>query len=108
MTQPGETDRYTARQHLETVKKYAPEIHFDFVVVNSRPINEEQRLLYAAEGANQIGIHEDSIREALSGETEIVHADLLDEGEKVRHSSERLARVVMACREEAVSRTISA
>jgi len=106
MTQPGETDQYTARQHLETVKKYAPEIHFDFVVVNSRPINEEQRLLYAAEGANQIGVHEDSLREALSGETEIVHADLLDEGEKVRHSSERLARVVVACREQALSRTI--
>ena len=29
MTQPGETDGYNARQHLETVKQYAPEIHFD-------------------------------------------------------------------------------
>src|ERR687886_1849408 len=36
MTQPGETDGFTARQHLETVKKYAPEIAFDFVVVNNR------------------------------------------------------------------------
>jgi len=35
MTQPGETDGYTARQHLETVKKFAPEIEFDFVVVES-------------------------------------------------------------------------
>ena len=38
MTQPGETDNYSARQHLETVKSYAPEIHFDFVVVNDRRI----------------------------------------------------------------------
>ena len=38
MTQPGETDGYTARQHLEVVKKYAPEIHFDFVIVNNRPL----------------------------------------------------------------------
>ena len=36
MTQPGETDGYSAREHLETIKKYAPEIHFDFVVVNDR------------------------------------------------------------------------
>src|ERR671919_2673591 len=34
MTQPGETDGYNARAHLDTVKKYAPEIHFDFVIVN--------------------------------------------------------------------------
>lgn len=106
MTQPGETDGYTARQHLEMVKQYAPEIQFDFVVVNSRPVSEEQRLRYAAEGANQIGIHEDSIRDVLTSETEIVRADLLDEGEKVRHSSERLARVVVACRGQALSRTI--
>jgi uncharacterized cofD-like protein len=104
MTQPGETDGYTARQHLETVKKYAPEIHFDFVIVNNRAISEEQRVRYAAEGANQIGIAEDSIDNVLNGATEVVHADLLYEGEKVRHNSERLACVVMTCRQEALSR----
>src|SRR5436190_8739187 len=41
MTQPGETDGYTARQHLETVKQYAAEIHFDFVIVNDRRISNE-------------------------------------------------------------------
>ena len=56
MTQPGETDGYTARQHLETVKKFAPEIEFDFVVVNDRRISKEQAELYAAEDAYQIGI----------------------------------------------------
>ena len=55
MTQPGETDGYSARKHLETIKKYAPEIHFDFVVVNDRRISKEQAELYAAEGAYQIG-----------------------------------------------------
>ncbi|HEY5444246.1 MAG TPA: gluconeogenesis factor YvcK family protein, partial [Pyrinomonadaceae bacterium] len=49
MTQPGETDGYTARQHLETVKKFAPEIEFDFVVVNDRRISKQQAELYAAE-----------------------------------------------------------
>ena len=35
MTQPGETDGYSARQHLEIVKQYAPEIRFDFVIVKA-------------------------------------------------------------------------
>ena len=103
MTQPGETDGYTARQHLETVKKYAPEIHFDFVIVNDRRISNEQAERYAAEDAYQIGIDDDTIDSALDRSTEVIRADLLDEGEKVRHNSDRLARCVVACRQRARS-----
>ena len=102
MTQPGETDGYSAREHLETIKKYAPEIHFDFVVVNNRRINSEQAERYAAERAYQIGI-DDPIDDALDQATEIVRADLLYDGEKVRHNSERLAQVVLNCRKQAVA-----
>jgi uncharacterized cofD-like protein len=102
MTQPGETDGYSAREHLETVRKYAPEIHFDFVVVNNRRISDEQAERYAAEGAYQIGI-DDPIDEALDQTTEIMRGDLLDEGEKVRHHSQRLAQVVLNCRKQALS-----
>jgi len=102
MTQPGETDGYSARKHLETIKKYAPEIHFDYVVVNNRRISAEQAERYAAEGAYQIGI-KDSIYEIVDEATEIVRADLLDDGEKVRHNSERLAQVVLGCRKQALA-----
>lgn len=103
MTQPGETDGYSARQHLEAVKKYAPEIHFDFVIVNSRPVSEEQRKRYAAEGANQIGLNEDAIDSLVSGDTRVVRAELLAKGEKARHDSDSLASVVLACRQQAIS-----
>lgn len=101
MTQPGETDGYTARQHLEVVKQYAPEINFDYVIVNNHPITEEQAARYAAEGAHQIGLQDHQLEKAFGKETEIVRTDLLDEGEKVRHNSEKLARVVVACCEQA-------
>jgi uncharacterized cofD-like protein len=102
MTQPGETDGYTARAHLETIKQYAPEIHFDFVIVNDRRISKEQAERYAAEGAYQIGI-DDPIEEALDQTTEIVRADLLDDGEKVRHNADRVAEVALTCRERVLS-----
>jgi 2-phospho-L-lactate transferase/gluconeogenesis factor (CofD/UPF0052 family) len=105
MTQPGETDGYTAREHIETVKRYAPEIHFDFVIINDKRISPEQTERYAAEDAQQIGIDDNAIDRALDGNTEVVKADLLDSGEKVRHNSIRLAQVVMACREKALLRT---
>jgi len=107
MTQPGETDGYTARQHLEIVRQYAPEICFDFVIVNNRSITKAQTELYASEGAVQIGINDDLAADQLGGHTEIVRADLLHEGTKVRHNSERLARAVIGCWERARSRPVA-
>ncbi len=101
MTQPGETDNYTARQHLETIKSYAPEIHFDFVIVNDRRITREQAQRYALEGAHQIGIDDDAIDAVLDQSTQVIRTNLLEDGEKVRHDSALLAQVVLACREQA-------
>ena len=106
MTQPGETDNYTARQHLETIKNYAPEIHFDFVIVNDRRITKEQSERYALEGAHQIGIDEDSIDSVLDQSTQVIRANLLEDGEKVRHDSSLLASVVLACRQQACSQPV--
>src|SRR5947209_4036612 len=104
MTQPGETDGYTARQHLETVKKYAPEIALDYVILNDRPISDEQAALYAADGAYHIGMQYDKFEQELGAATEVVRADLLDEGEKVRHNPDKLARIVLACCEQSRAR----
>ena len=103
MTQPGETDGYTARRHLDTVHAYAPEIGFDYVVVNDRPISAEQTAAYAAEGAQQIGLTDHLLEEEYGDQAEVVRADLLDEGEKVRHSPSKLARVIVACYEQFAS-----
>jgi uncharacterized cofD-like protein len=107
MTQPGETDNYSARQHLETIKSYAPQIHFDFVIVNDRRITEEQARRYALEGAYQIGMDNDSLdaSNSLAGlvdqSTVVIRTNLLEAGEKVRHDSALLARVVLACKHQA-------
>jgi uncharacterized cofD-like protein len=97
MTQPGETDNFTSGQHLEKVKEYAPAIDFDFVIVNSRPVTDEQNRRYRRDGAHQIGLG-DSLSPVLRGRSvELVRADLLDDSEKVRHNPEKLAQVVLDC-----------
>ena len=105
MTQPGETDGYNTGRHLETIRSYAPEIVFDYVLVNNRPISHQQSEVYRADGAYQIGLEDELVEGSLGANTEIVRADLLDEGDTVRHNSDRLARVVIACAEQAHSRT---
>ncbi len=100
MTQPGETDNYSAREHLETIRHYAPEIHFDFVIINDRKITKEQAERYALEGAFQIGLDNDALDSAVDRSTHVVRANLLEEGEKVRHNPDVLADVVLACRQQ--------
>lgn len=104
MTQPGETDGYDAYSHLAAVKKYAPQISFDYALVNDRPISAEQEALYRADGAYQVRLDDKANPGALEAVSQIVRADLLDQGEMVRHNSERLAGVVIACAEKSRSR----
>ena len=107
MTQPGETDNYSARRHLEVIKGYAPQIHFDFVVVNDKRITPEQAERYALEGAHQIGIDDNALDSVLDPTTVVVRANLLQDGEKVRHNSQQLANIVLACRQQAVQPVVS-
>jgi uncharacterized cofD-like protein len=96
MTQPGETDGLSARQHLEIIRQYAPQIDFDYVIVNDRPINESQLAQYAGGGAQQIGVHGSISPETIEG-AEIIYGNLLDDGDKVRHHPEKLAQVLLLC-----------
>ncbi|MEP7039412.1 MAG: uridine diphosphate-N-acetylglucosamine-binding protein YvcK [Acidobacteriota bacterium] len=96
MTQPGETDGFTAQKHLEIVREYAPEIDFDCVIVNNHLITEEQTARYADEGSRQIGLSDSISPENVEG-AKIIYGNLLDGSEKVRHSPEKLAQVVLLC-----------
>jgi uncharacterized cofD-like protein len=96
MTQPGETEGFSAKKHLEMVRQYAPEIDFDFVIINNCPISEEQAARYQSEGARQIGVSNSISPETVEG-VEIIYENLLDDGEKVRHQPDKLARVVLLC-----------
>jgi uncharacterized cofD-like protein len=107
MTQPGETEGFSARKHLEIIKQYAPEIVFDFIIVNNRMVKEEQAKRYAAEGADQIGVHGSITPETIDG-AEIVYGNLLDESEKVRHRPDKLAEVILVCADSLTGRTKAA
>lgn len=96
MTQPGETDGFSAQHHLEIVRDHAPQIDFDYVIVNDRPISDKQLEKYACEGAEQIGVHGSVSPKTIEG-AEIVYGNLLDEGLMVRHNSDKLAQVALLC-----------
>jgi len=96
MTQPGETDGLTARRHLEIVREYATRLDFNYVIVNNREISGVQARLYTRDGAQQIGVHGSIDSDEIEG-AKVISANLLDDGELVRHHPERLARAVLDC-----------
>lgn len=96
MTQPGETDGMTSRRHLEIVRRYAPELQFDWVIINSQPITPVQSSLYEVEGAEQIGVHGSISGDVIEG-AKIVYDNLLTAGDKVRHDPVKLAHTVLNC-----------
>jgi uncharacterized cofD-like protein len=95
MTQPGETSGFSAVRHLQEIKRYAPEITFDRVILNSDAISDQQREMYDREGSVQIGVDEaQTIRQSCG--VNAVCANLLEDGEKVRHDPQKLADVIMS------------
>ncbi len=96
MTQPGETEGFSAIQHVQTILKYMPEIEFDYVIVNNHRVTDSQANLYEDQGAKQIGLADSISPETIAG-ARIIYGNLLDEGKKVRHHPQKLARVVMLC-----------
>src|SRR5215471_712010 len=95
MTQPGETDGYGFAEHLSAVHSYAPQIHFDYTVVNDRAITPDQARVYAADGAVPVILDETEETAVLEQGIRVMRADLLADGEMVRHNEDRLARVVI-------------
>ena len=92
MTQPGETDGYTASMHAKAILDHAGKGAIDYMLVNARPISREMRERYAAKGAYPVVIDEDEVNRLGIG---LVKADIINEEDVIRHDPDKLCRAVM-------------
>ncbi|MBV8197158.1 MAG: YvcK family protein [Candidatus Eremiobacteraeota bacterium] len=91
MTQPGETDRMTAADHVEALLENAGERVCDYVIVNDEPPSR-LREAYAQEGQTPV---EPDVERIAAMQIEPVRAAVIGETETVRHDPEKLAAVVV-------------
>jgi len=96
MTQPGETDRMMGADHLLALQEHVGRDLIDAVLVNSSPIPVQLLEHYLETGSEQVLVHRAEM-ESLG--VRIVEADLLGEGDFIRHDSARLAEAVFALME---------
>jgi uncharacterized cofD-like protein len=92
MWQPGETIGFLASDHVAAINRHAGFNLFDIVVVNTRSISAQQRRKYAAEEAQSVVNDVDRL---VGMGLQVVAADLLGEGEIVRHDPRATAEVAM-------------
>ncbi len=92
MTQPGETDGYTAADHLEALHRHGLAGLVDVVLVNDAPVSADLVANYERLGARPVVVDEDRLREA---GVKVTHAQVAAESSVVRHDSERLAQALM-------------
>lgn len=92
MTQPGETDGMDGVAHLEAVLRHGGDHSIDKVLVSSTPLPREQVERYALQGSEPVTVDRERM-EALG--VEVVEADLLAEGDFLRHDPAKVADAVL-------------
>ena len=92
MSEPGETDGYTATDIIAALQEHAPGMPIHDVLLNSTSITAEQLRRYSTKGATPIVIDRTSIA---SHGCRVIECDLLGEDPKVRHDPRKLARALL-------------
>ena len=92
-TEPGETDHYTAADHVVAIRRHAPDVPIHHVLLNATPVSEPLVRAYAAAGAELVAPDIDLLR-ALGYQTTVRHL-LMSEGAKIRHDPHKVARAIL-------------
>ena len=92
MTQPGETDGYTASMHVKAILDHAGRNAVDYVIVNSTPVPEDLKKKYAEAGAYPVIVDEDVLKALGVG---VIKADLITNHDAIHHDPKKLAESVM-------------
>lgn len=92
MTQPGETDGYTASMHVKAIMDHAGRNAVDYVIVNPTPVPEDLKQKYAETGAYPVVVDDDALNQLGVG---IIKADLITSKDAIHHDPKKLCDSVM-------------
>jgi uncharacterized cofD-like protein len=92
MTEPGETDGYSAADHVDALHRHGVAGMIDVVVVNDAPVSAELAASYGRQGARPVAV--DDARLKTMG-VKVVRAHVVAQSDVVRHDPARLAQVLL-------------
>jgi len=92
MTQPGETDGFTAADHLRALLDHTDDKLVDYMIINNQEVPPEARAAYAEEGAEPVLLDREKVS-ALG--VRPIAAPLLNTNGLVRHDADLLAKLLV-------------
>ena len=92
MTQPGETDCFTAADHVKAIIDHAGTGIIDYVLINSGGVPEKLAEKYGQEGAYPVDIDRERFRPL---GIKVIEEDLISNMDYARHDPGRLAKAIM-------------
>jgi len=92
MTQPGETEGYTASEHIRAIHRHAGSGLIDYAIVNVQEIPRKLLRKYQRDGAVPVKA---DLRQIEEMRVRPVKKDLVYESDLVRHDPVKLAESVM-------------
>ncbi len=92
MWQPGETEHFSASDHVEAIYRHGLTGLLDCVVINTQPIAEGLRRRYAAQRARPV---ENDVDRLVNLSVAVIGRDLVTRSQKVRHEPEAIAAVAL-------------
>jgi uncharacterized cofD-like protein len=95
MTQPGETQDFTASRHVEVLIEHTSPALIDFVIVNTGRIPDPLAQAYAAEHAIPVKADSDKLA-TLPGNPRIITGDMVKADHVVRHNPAKLAELCLS------------
>ena len=95
MTQPGETQDFSASRHVRALIDHTNKDLIDFVVVNTGKIPDALAAAYAAEHSTPVDADLDKLT-TLPGSPRIITADLVKSDHVVRHNPAKLAELCLS------------
>lgn len=92
MTQSGETDGYTAGDHLDALYRHGLAGLVDVILVNDAPVSDDLVAIYRRFGARPVAVDEQRLKEQ---GVKVVHAAMAAESGVVRHDPARLTQALL-------------
>ena len=92
MTQPGETDGFSASDHLRVLLEHTDPKLVDYMIINDQEVPLEAQAIYAEEGAEPVVPDQEKV---LSLGVRPVTGPLLNTNGLVRHDADRLANLLI-------------
>lgn len=94
MTQHGETDDMSVKDHVEAIFEHSDKI-FDSIIINNKVLSEDLKKKYQEEYQEQIFLTYDDKKFLEEEGIDYIEGDCLDGGDYARHDSEKLSNMII-------------